>query len=460
MPWLFASVAAALAGISLLGYETGRPYLLFPTLLACLLACLPSCLTWLRTRRADLPLWVIATALIYIGTIIGTTYAVHAELLTPAFRNAMIMLALPLGLVLAGRMVPDLLQPRALLLGILVLEVALVGQVFYSYYTGWGEVINSRDGIRRAFGAAGDSFTVLLVFTALLAFIRGKWLRFAFSLTAILMSSGKMALVILIIGMLASLPLQHASRITYVRTVFALLAALALGFTLTSQTVRQLLVIKPAHAAVLYTAKPGGPAKPLARQEIAAPAPTPDSTQYHTTLITHMVRGSAATGLGRIVTIGAAVHIFLNHPVTGIGYGQSGRPENFQPAAKADYFGLVEHYKMHPTRLEAESFIGNQFALVAAEQGLLGLVPFMVFAVLAALLAFRVWRQLCMQKAGMDDTIALVATAAIWSFCIIVLNQTAAWLLSGAAMTIWLALCLGLCAAHYSQRHAHGQPSV
>ncbi len=460
MPWLFAVPVMALAAGALTTPEFSRLWLLLPSLLVVTLAALPL----VQKHKPDLPLYTLAAALLFITALTANTALNHTELLTPEFRNAVIMLVLPFGLLLAGLLAPRALlqNTKPLLLALLVLEVLLVGQIWYSYITGWGEVYDGRDGIRRAYGAAGDGYTVVLVFITLLNFVRLKALRFAFAFTAMLMCGGKMGLVLLIIGMVLSLPTLQLSHSRIKKLSFTVLLGLILGFGVTSAHVRA--IIMPAQLA--YITSTTAPTPEVAAYLSTLPQESTNLTSAYLpgteqeawtkrSLPVHILYNAIGTGMGRLITLGAACQIFSQYPVSGIGYGQSGNPDIFIPAATADLFGLSVHFGLHPNRLASEKFIGNQTATIAAEQGLIGLVPFVLFCIAAILLSAKVWWQLKTSNQEPSTHHALGTAASIWVFCLIAANQTASWLVPGTSMSIWLGLTLGLCAAAYREKTQH-----
>lgn len=470
LPWLLALVVLAVTGTSLTGYASGRLFLLFPALALVALACVP----WLQVPKRSLGLYTLLAVGAFLLAVLAGTLLFHPQLIDMTFCRSFIMLALPFVLLLAALLCPQAFRnSQPLLLALAVFEAVLVAQTFYSYFTGWGEVHDLRNGIRRAFGAAGDSFTLLLSFMALLNFMRGKQLRFTLCMIALFMTGGKLAIGLVLIGLIATFPLLPKGDSAPKRAITAIALSLILALYLTLPSVRLDLTAPHQPAAVVVTrealatpapkrldltaphppaavavAVAAGPEAPVPAAPAPIPHPAPYTEQSKPGIIVQMI---TATGLGRLISISAAAQMFWTHPLAGVGYNVSGQPEVFEPATTSDFFSLRDRYHILPQRLAAEKFIGNQLALTAAEQGIIGLAPLLVFVACAALLAYRVWMQALRQR-PVGDYDHLAASAAIWLFLMMVLNQTAPWLVSGSVLLIWVALALALCASAQEER--------
>jgi len=458
LPWLLGLAVLALTGISLIGYDAGRALLLFPALTLVAFASLP----WLRVPKASYGLYTLLAMGAFLAAILAGTALFHPQLITLSFCRAFIMLALPFVLLLAALLCPQAFKNnKPLLWAFAAFEAVLVAQIFYSYFSGWGEVHDLRNGIRRAFGVAGDSFTPLLSFFALLNVLRGRMWRFVLCMIALFMSGGKLAIGMVLLGLIATLPLLPRGREARLRTASYIAISLVLGFYIALPSVRTGLFAAPSivsspletNAAPVpanVTKIAAAPAQPPVPTSTTTPARSPVSPYTEKLEPDIVVRLIIASGLGRIITIGAAADIFRNHPLAGVGYNQSGNPEIFGPAVRADFFGLQYRYNILPVRLTAEKFIGNQFAQIAAEQGIIGLVPFVLFCICGLFLICSTYKHM-LRRTLKTDNDKLAAASAIWLFLMLLINQTAPWLVSGSVLTVWVALTLALCASQQDE---------
>lgn len=464
LPWLFTIIPLMIGLSSLTGHEFARPFLLFPSLLALSLVLIPL-VKRPTTRLPALPLLGMG---MYLCVILASTLLLYPQIISPAFINAFVMLVLPGALICAGWLHPELLRTntKLLILALSLTELAIVGQIWVSYYTGLGEVMQLDDGIRRAYGSGGDAFTVVIVFFVFLNAARKNYLRMMAAITALFMSAAKMGIVLSVLGMLLLL-FFLASRKHKALALAMLGIAIMAGIALTSQTTRSYtdplflltsnnnLAKNPPIEHVVKTPQ----SNPLPANHLAPPPSHLHTGQPHPpdlpitrreqrSLLKHMLIGLRGTGTGRLISIGAAWQMFSTHPLLGVGYGQANDPTVFREAVNADVLGLKDALQIPQSRLDAEKLVGNQTALVAAEHGLAGLIPFGLFCLTSCLMAFIILHRIRKIKGdSLSDFQSLALSSAIWVLLLVIGNQTAPWLLSASAMTIWLAFALGLCAA-------------
>ena len=440
--WLLGLLMAFIGIMSVAGVGFSRPFLLAPVLLALVFVSLHT-----RTlARTSCGLTLAFAA--YLAVLGMNIFFFHPELATLANFKGLVMLALGWGGFLAALQTKD---SKPLLTGIAVTEFLLVGQIWLSFFTGWGEIIDSRDGIRRAYGWAGDGYSPLLVFLVLTNLFHARNIRAVIGTVALFMTGGKMSIMLAFLCFLVALPL--AQKRMMMALTFA--ASLILGMLVIDPDMRLTTAWETTPAPLVPGTQVTDPAPPPATRrettsaplvpgtQVTDPAPPPATTRKTTSAAEYLVNGAAATGLGRIISASAGWHMLHAYPAKGVGFGQSGRPEIFQPAVLADAFGLQQKWKVHTLRLLAEKDISNQTILTAAELGVPGAITFAIFCLLAVLACCKTWIH-ARSAPPASDMENIRAVAAIWCLVLIVFNQTAPWLLPGAATTLWLCIMLGL----------------
>lgn len=441
----------AMALASLLPYDMGRSFFVLPILG---LLSMVGVMTFTWPKRFGL-IEAISLALgLYLGAIFFQLAFIHPELATAGNIKGLISLGMGWSVfVVLTQMPPSEQTIRWIERSLICLTVVVAAQIWVSYFTGWGEVHDTRDGVRRAFGMAGDNLTLVFVFLITWSFLRKKWALGTLALSALFMTGGRLSLALTLISLsLALISFEHTPTkerfksvlIFCLAIVFSLVAVQAGHFVSKEQAVppAPLLSTTSAQTTTQATAQ-AVPAPPP--PVVWTPPSDPDSVRGPKPFLERLenLYGAGALGTlrGRLISVGAGYDMFLSAPFTGVGFGQS--TPLFETAALADRLQLKEWAGARTPHFLAEKYIANQYLLTAAELGLLGLLPFMAFALCAFWLCVRAYRAVYHTPLS-DPRRALALAASLWAGCLIVAGQTVAWFLPASPQTLWLGFTLGL----------------
>ncbi len=423
-----ALLPLAMALASLLPYDVGRSFFVLPMLgLVSVVAVVT--LTW--PKRFGLIEALSLSLGLYLGAIFFQLAFIHPDLATAGNLKGLISLGMGWSVfVVLTQMTPSEQTIRGIERSLVCLTFVVAAQIWVSYFTGWGEVHDTRDGVRRAFGMAGDNLTLVFVFLITWAFLRQKWALGTLALSALMMTGGRLALALLLLSiMLALAAFDRAQKSDRLKTGLFFLLAMGLSVAVV-QGGRYLT------QEALLSAPPSA---------VWTPPSDPDSVKGPKPLLTRLenLYGSGALGTlrGRLISVGAGCDMFLSAPITGVGFGQS--TALFEPAALADRLQLKRWAAARLPHFQAEKYVANQYLLTAAELGLMGLVPFMAFALCAFWLCVRAYRAVY-HTAVSEARYALALAASLWAGCLIVAGQTVAWFLPASPQTLWLGFTLGL----------------
>lgn len=455
--WIIASVMLvplALALACFFPYPQGRSLFVIPALgltligTTALLVChgLHGCWATLRHARGFI---VFSFAMIVL--IAANIIVLHPNLATPGNIKAVITLALGFNVFLLTCLIastaPDMAYKRITFCINFLLSV-LAAQIIFSYLTGWGEIYYQNDGSRRAYGMAGDGFTMLLVFGCLWAILGKRWALGLIMGTALLMTGGRMGLLAAILCLLLCAPLMLGnSKKHLAKTAMLLMLAIAscIGILHTANYLRQNTVL-----AEIQPAKPSNTAIAPNNASFAALRAYNAELPTHLRLVNHYYYSAISTGAGRLIGLGAGLQMLQENPVAGVGYGNSNAVISHYAAL--DFFRLQDKIHITPDRLTSERLIANQTATIAAETGLPGLVLFIGMCATALWIAARSYLAILRQARPLSGQDTLVLTCSIWAMVLIVGNQTATWFLPASPNLLWLYICLGLCAAHLANK--------
>jgi O-antigen ligase len=444
---LLMPVALALA--SLLPYPAGRSLFVLPAAAFALLGTiitisalgLHNCRTMIRPALGFTIYSLAMMALIALNITL-----LHPSLSTIGNLKSLAALVLGLNLFVLTVMVmgqKDQQALRNMTLAIHLLLIVLGGQIIFSYLTGWGEIYDQNDGSRRAYGMAGDGFTMLLVFGCLWTILDKRWALGLIMGTALFMTGGRMGLLAAILCLLLCVPLMLGnSKKHLAKNAMLLMLAIAscIGILHIANHLRQNIAI-----AEIQPAKPSNTATAPNNASFAALRAYNAELPTHLRFINHYYYSALSTGAGRLIGLGAGLQMLEDNPLSGVGYGNSNAVFTFY--ASADRFNLQEKIGLPVARLQNERAIANQLVTTAAETGLPGLILFMLMCLSAVLIAGRTYLGF-LRHPTISKQDNLVLACSIWSMVLMVGNQTATWFLPASPNLLWLYICLGLCAAH------------
>lgn len=450
--WIIASVMLvplALALASFFPYPQGRSLFVIPALglslvgTAALLICHGLRHSWARLRHTTI---LIGLSTAMIALIAANIAVLHPDLASLGNIKAIITLALGFNVFLLTSLIasiaPDLAYRRITLCTALLLGV-LAAQIIFSYLTGWGEIYDQNDGARRAYGMAGDGFTLLLSFGCLWAIMGQRVFLSALTGAALLMTGGRLALLSLLLCFVLYSPFLWQLGKSHTRTLILFVIkffALCLIISSTADMVRSPNEYNrnqvPASAVRLSNIKE------LRTANVALP--------WHLRTLNHYYYGAFATGSGRLIGLGAGLQMLQDNPLSGVGYGNSTAVMNAYAAQ--DFFALKDKINISADRFTSERLIANQTATIAAETGWPGLALFIGMCAAALWIAVHSYLSILRQTHPLSSQDQLVLACSIWAMVLIVGNQTATWFLPASPNLLWLYICLGLCATHLASK--------
>lgn len=459
--WIIASVMLAPLALTLacfFPYPQGRSLFVIPALGLSLVGTIALLIrlglrrSWARLRHTT---GFIGLSTAMIALIAANIAVLHPDLASLGNIKAIITLALGFNVFLLTGLIasiaPDLAYRRITLCTALLLGV-LAAQIIFSYLTGWGEIYDQNDGARRAYGMAGDGFTLLLSFGCLWAMLGKRWLLGVAIGTALLMTGGRMGVLALILCISLSAPLLLGKERAHIGRAILLLA-LAISACMITLHIADYL----RHHPLLQDMQ-------LAQSTTIAAkvSPTPTMTNIatlraynaqmpaHLRLINHYYYSALSTGSGRLIGLGAGLQMLQDNPLSGVGYGNS--TAVISAYAAQDFFALKDKINLPADRFTSERLIANQTATTAAETGWPGLVLFIGMCAAALWIAARSYLSILRQTHPRSRQDQLVLACSIWAMVLIAGNQTATWFLPASPNLLWLYICLGLCAAHLASK--------
>lgn len=444
---LTAALVLVMCGTFLLGQAEITRWVTLPVL-ALLLAIN---LHPLLSPQIDLPVIGLGLCGFYIATIPLTSFLGH-----PHLNMALVLKAtIALGLMTApwlGGLACYLDHKRLMILAFRLMSYLFICAIIISYIFGWGEIIDMRDGVRRAYASGGDGYTMALVFLILFAAAELAYVRLALLFTLLFLMGAKLGLGLSIIGLTGLTPLiiRHNKK----GALFLILSLLLGSSAGIAITYNQLYFKHPqTPTADAFTQQPAQSLK-----TVASSLPVPQNIQEvlqtgdlpHSGLGTtanYWLMGSLSTGIGRLICFGAGYQMFLDSPIYGVGYDQSATPDILNTAARQDPFHLQKLIGFPDSRFAAEADISNQFFQVAAELGIIGLIGFVLFSGFIVFFAVR-----CYKLALKHHASALVLSSIVWLILLVLGNQTSTWLQPGGhPTTILLFIALGQLSLFYRQ---------
>ena len=389
----------------------------------------------LLSPQIDLPVIGLGLCGLFIATIPLTSFLGH-----PHLNMALVLKAtIALGLMTApwlGGLAGYLDHKRLMVLAFRLMSYLFIIAIAFSYITGWGEIIDMKDGVRRAYASGGDGYTMTLVFLILFAAAELAYVRLALLFALLFLMGAKLGLIVTCVGLAALTPFLLKKE---KRVLLALMLALGTGagggLLITCS---QLYLKESQSTQIQATTDSTTPRPPI-------PGDLPDfglPTTLH-----YWLMGSVSTGIGRLICFGAGYQMFVNNPIYGVGYDQSANPEIFSTAARQDPLHLQSLIGFPDRRFAVEADISNQFFQVAAELGIIGLISFVFFSGFIVFFAVR-----CYRLALKHQVSALTLSSIVWLMLLVLGNQTSTWLQPGGhPTTILLFIALGQLSLFYRQ---------
>ena len=389
----------------------------------------------LLSPQIDLPVIGLGLCGLFIATIPLTSFLGH-----PHLNMALVLKAtIALGLMTApwlGGLAGYLDHKRLMVLAFRLMSYLFIIAITFSYITGWGEIIDMKDGVRRAYASGGDGYTMTLVFLILFAAAELAYVRLALLFALLFLMGAKLGLIVTCVGLAALTPFLLKKE---KRVLLALMLALGTGagggLLITCS---QLYLKESQSTQIQATTDSTTPRPPI-------PGDLPDfglPTTLH-----YWLMGSVSTGIGRLICFGAGYQMFVNNPIYGVGYDQSANPEIFSTAARQDPLHLQSLIGFPDRRFAVEADISNQFFQVAAELGIIGLISFVFFSGFIVFFAVR-----CYRLALKHQVSALTLSSIVWLMLLVLGNQTSTWLQPGGhPTTILLFIALGQLSLFYRQ---------
>lgn len=312
---------------------------------------------------------------------------------------------------------------RGIVIGTTIVSAGIV----LSFVLLVGEVYVYSDTYRRAFFIFGDEVTTVLSFSFLYSFAaRKKWLSIL-TLTAILMSGGRVSLILLLIMMTAFLLIQkhgkdrfvEAARLSWILLLCVLIYSASIQASL---RLMEHPVFLRLHDGVMQL---------IAREY----SPPEHRTACHDLSLTSCVEEQSNRAiLQRYYTSLGGLWMTLEGGYSGRNYPNSAT-QFADLMVAANPWGMNDRYgltRMDWTKMGA---VHNAYLNFGSRYGpwlLLGLVGIVM------VIGFGAWRSLAR---GESDTTAIFA---IWFMAITLFNQTQPWLLGRS----WILVLLGLCTCH------------
>jgi len=389
----------------------------------------------LLSPQIDLPVIGLGLYGLFIATIPLTSFLGH-----PHLNMALVLKAtIALGLMTApwlGGLAGYLDHKRLMVLAFRLMSYLFIIAIAFSYITGWGEIIDMKDGVRRAYASGGDGYTMTLVFLILFAAAELAYVRLALLFALLFLMGAKLGLIVTCVGLAALTPFLLKKE---KRVLLALMLALGTGAGGGLLiTCNQLYLKESQSTQIQATTDSTTPRPPI-------PGDLPDfglPTTLH-----YWLMGSVSTGIGRLICFGAGYQMFVDNPIYGVGYDQSANPEIFSTAARQDPLHLQSLIGFPDRRFAVEADISNQFFQVAAELGIIGLISFVFFSGFIVFFAVR-----CYRLALKHQVSALTLSSIVWLMLLVLGNQTSTWLQPGGhPTTILLFIALGQLSLFYRQ---------
>ena len=390
----------------------------------------------LLSPQIDLPVIGLGLCGLYIATIPLTSFLGH-----PHLNMALVLKAtIALGLMTApwlGGLAGYIDHKRLMALAFRLMSYQFIIAITFSYVTGWGEIIDMKDGVRRAYASGGDGYTMALVFLILFAAAELAYVRLALLFALLFLMGAKLGLILTCVGLATLTPFLIKSE---KRVLLALMLALSCGAGGGLLISGNQLYLKESQSTQTQA---------ITNNSITPQTPIPgDLPDFGLpTTLHYWLMGSVSTGIGRLICFGAGYQMFLDNPIYGVGYDQSANPEIFSTAARQDPLHLQSLIGFLDHRFTTEADISNQFFQVAAELGIIGLICFALFS---GFIVFFVVR--CYRLALKHQAPALVLSSIVWLMLLVLGNQTSTWLQPGGhPTTILLFITLGQLSLFYRQ---------
>lgn len=319
---------------------------------------------------------------------------------------------------------------RLLTYGLSGVEVIIIGQIAASFLFLVGEVHIFRTGQIRAQGWIGDTAALVLVFFVIYHTLTERFVRAFVAWLALLMMGGKAALGLAVL----SVPIAATASARPARVLIGRILAAATAVILFTNVVSRLPDLIDGDRIPPKEIPQISPVEGIGTSTWSRLSPDQQ-------LFLQFVRN---TGVLRLASIGAGYVLFVDHPLTGAGYGLTA--DRVQEAARVDVFGLQECCGITPTHFEFINGIHNHVVRLAAEMGLPGIAIAVALAAFVVVRASRLYvkrrRHACAAAGdGLDD---MATAGAIWAILFVLFHQTGAWLLPGNIQFHWLTLMMGI----------------
>lgn len=261
--------------------------------------------------------------------------------------------------------------------------------LFASFFLGVGEVYTG-EGLTRAFGWLGDSYTPVIVFLILYFYFQNQWLHVGALSCALIMTGGKAGLIMLVV-----LPFLYVLVSSESATKkFGIFCASVTG------------------ALLIYT--------------------------YWDDIFLLFFQNYEYSYNTRALSIELGIDYFLENPWFGIGINQSMKLANYDSVTLISSLGGNSYpiYQIH-----------NAFVRAAAETGIFGLTVLVVMCFIWIVRWLRILRQAYSWPVSQERSIAMAGT--LWAICFILLYQSTGWFEVGHPQLAWLLIIMAMAETDY-----------
>ena len=301
-------------------------------------------------------------------------------------------------------------------------EIYIALQLLSSYLFNFGETYIYSDGSTRAFGFLSDSISPVIAFFVIKNLLEHRHYRFVIAFFCLMITGGKMAIIMAIIMFFYMLYVCKGRKFSVKKYLF-------LGFV--GYLILQILSISLSEG---YENK-SSPSSSIAVKIFDA--------GYLQKKLSHLYGDYINAGGNRLFSIIAAIEIFQQNPVVGIGVNKS---MGFISSLD-DGFPFIEDFSIsNADQIWAGvKQIHNPTFRIMAEMGGIGLFLFWLVCIGILMIPFAYIRRIRKEKNKPIN--ACVLASALWVIVFVLFHQTTGWFEPGHPQLIWLFVCLGIVAA-------------
>lgn len=322
------------------------------------------------------------------------------------------------------------------------IELFIIANLFFSFFLGVGEHYSYRSGNVRAFGSLGDAISPVVGFFVIKNALDYKWIRGFLAAFALAITGGKVALGITIIAILGLL-------IVHIRLWKAVM--LALLFVIISFIMLHLsfMMKLPPNRHLnpeRFTADKSSPMVVKFSSKIKDFLNVVESESFDSLDVSRLNASSEEvqvdtmqSGTRRLMSIVAGLKMVKQHPIGGVGWGQS--RFKIPEIAEQDPLGLGMRFSDSRVAWSKVHGVQNASIRILAETGAVGLILFWVFCfgLLRVFLKFLYQTN----RTGANYNNSTGISMSVWSISFIISNQTVAWMAHAHLQLIWLSFCAG-----------------